>query len=119
MEAFKIYLQKFPKYLPEVFEMVQPFLTRKTVKAGEYLLRHGKQCKNVVFIEKGLLRLYYLDDGKEVTKYFCRENNITTAYDSLVTQTESELAIQAVEACSLLILPYDALQELYKRNWFW
>lgn len=119
MEAFKTYLNKFPKYTPEVFEMVEPFLSKKTVEPGEYLLRHGKVCRSVVFIEEGLLRLYYLDDGKEVTKYFCRENNITTAYNSLVTQSESELAIQAVESSRLLVLPYDALQELYKRDWFW
>lgn len=119
MDAFQTYLKKFPKYTPEVFAMVEPYLTRKTIEAGEYLLRHGKICRNVAFIKEGLLRLYYLDDGKEVTKYFCRENNITTAYNSLVTQSESELAIQAVEHSKLLILPYDALQELYKKDWFW
>lgn len=93
MEAFSTYLKQFPHYTPTVFDAVLPFLSVKNIPAGDYFLRQGKICKGIGFIEEGLLRLYYSNDGKEVTNCFCKECTITTSYSSFITQTESEIAI--------------------------
>ena len=119
MEAFNKYIQQFPHYTPEVFDHVKPFLSKKILQPGDYFLRHGKVCKEIAFIEEGLLRLYYLNDGKEVTHCFCRENTITTSYKSLITAEESEIAMQAIETSTLIVLPYHALQKLYNKDLFW
>lgn len=119
MEAFKNYLQQFPHYTPKVFDTVLPYLTEKYIDAGDYFLRQGKICKSIAFVEKGILRLYYLNDGKEITNCFCKENTITCSYSSLITQTESELAIQAIEDSKLLVLSHESLQKLYKKDLFW
>lgn len=119
MEACRDYLKTFPHYTPELFEQVLPFLSEKEIKAGDYFLREGKVCTNIGIIERGLLRLYYLNDGKEITNCFCKENNLVTAYSSLITGQPSELAIQAIEDAKLIILPYHALQKLYDKNLFW
>ena len=86
MESFNQYLKQFPNYTPKVFEAVLPYLSRKDIYAGDYFLRQGKISKSIAFIEKGLLRLYYLNDGKETTNCFCKENSIATSYTSLITQ---------------------------------
>ncbi len=119
MEAFNNYLKQFPKYTPKVFEMVLPYLTEQTIELGDFFLPQGKICRSIAYIETGLLRLYYLNDGKEVTNCFCKENTITTSYSSLITNRESEIAIQAIEDSKLIILPYVALQELYEKDLFW
>lgn len=119
MEAFNRYLQQFPHYSPEVFEDVQPYLSIKKIAVGDYFLYHGRTCKNIAFIEKGLFRQYYLNDGKEITNCFCKENTITTSYSSLITQKESDIAIQAIEPSTLIILPYDSLQKMYGKSLFW
>ncbi len=119
MEAFNNYIKQFPHYTPKVFELVLPFLSVKTIEAGDFLLQQGKICRNIAFIEEGLLRLYYLIDGKEVTNCFCKENTITTSYISLITQKESEITIQAIEDTKLIILPYSALLNLYEKDLFW
>lgn len=116
---FNKYLQQFPHYTPNVYDIVKPFLTEKTLEAGEYLLEEGKICRHIAFIEKGLLRLYYLNDGKEVTNCFCKESTITCSYKSLITQTESDCAIQAIEPSKLIMLSNDSLQELYQKDLFW
>ena len=90
-----------------------------TLKAGDFLAEQGRICRNIAFIEKGLLRLYYLHDGKEVTNCFCRENTISTSYQSLVTQQASEIAVQAVEETKLIALTYDSLLKLYEKDLFW
>lgn len=119
MQAFNKYLKQFPHYTPKVFERVIPYLSEINVAAGDYFLRQGKVCKSIALIEKGLLRLYYLNDGKEVTNCFCKEQTITTSYSSLVTKKESEFSIQAIEDAKLIVLPYTALQKLYEQDLFW
>jgi len=119
MEAFNKYLQQFPHYTPSAFENAFPFLSEKIVKSGDYLLQQGKTARNIAFIESGLLRQYYLNDGKQITSCFCRENSITTSYKSLITQQESDLAIEAIEESKLIILSYESLQKLFKKDLFW
>ena len=119
MEAFNKYLQQFPHYTSKAFDAVRPYLSVKQLNAGDYFLQQGKICKKVAFIEKGLLRLYYLNDGKIVTTCFCKENTITTSYSSLIIHQESDITIQAIEPSKLIVLPYTALQKLYAQHLFW
>jgi len=119
MESFNNYLKQFPHYRPEVFEAVRPYLSVQEVEAGAYFLPHGKICRHIGYVEKGLFRLFYLNDGKEVTNCFCKENTMTTSYSSLITQEESDIAIQAVEHSRLIVLSNDALQKLYREDSFW
>ncbi|MEM8897123.1 MAG: Crp/Fnr family transcriptional regulator [Bacteroidota bacterium] len=119
MKAFHHFLQQFPYYTPELLEEIRPHLSERKLETGEYLLRHGQICREVVFIEKGLLRLYYLNDGKEVTNCFCKEDELATSYASMVSGEESDIAIQAVEPTDLWVFSYESLTELYKQNLFW
>ncbi|MEE9439216.1 MAG: Crp/Fnr family transcriptional regulator [Saprospiraceae bacterium] len=119
MEAFNKFLQQFPNYTPKVFENVRPYLSIKHLKTEAYFLQHGKICRDIAFIEKGFLRLFYLNDGKEITNCFCRENTITTAYSSLISSTESDLAIQATEPTKLIVFSYDSLKKMYEQDMFW
>lgn len=119
MEAFDKYLKQFPHYTPRVFEDIEPFLYVKNIDEGAYFLNHRKVCNEIGFVEKGLLRLYYLNDGKEITNCFCKENTITTSYSSLITQKESDIAIQAIEPSQLIVFSYNTLQKLYEKNLFW
>lgn len=119
MESFHSYLKQFPNYSQASIDAVRPFLSTNKIEAGEYYLREGKICKSIAFIEAGLVRLFYLSDGKEITHCFCRENSITTSYTSLITQTASEIAIQAIEDTTLIVLPYFSMQKLYNDDPFW
>jgi len=119
MSTFDNYLRQFPDYTPQAYRDVQPHLTIKELAEGEYFLREGKTCTEIGFVQSGLLRLYYLNDGKEVTNCFCKEHTITTSFRSLVSQQESDMAIQAVEKTRLIVFSYDSLQHLYSKSFFW
>ncbi len=119
MKAFQNFLKQFPHYSEDLFEELSPYLSIKELKKDEYFLKEGQTCKQLAFIEKGLVRIYYLHDGKEITKCFCRENSITCSYSSMISQEPSNCAIQALEDATLITLSYSSLQELYKKNMFW
>ncbi|MEM1120985.1 MAG: Crp/Fnr family transcriptional regulator, partial [Bacteroidota bacterium] len=42
-----------------------------------------------------------------------------TSQTSLITQRESDIAIQAIEPTQLIVFSYHALQKLYEKNLFW
>jgi len=119
MESFINYISKFPHYKAQLLEDVRPYLSTRTVAPGSYFLEQGKISREIGFIEKGLMRLYYLNDGKEVTSCFCKEHTITCSYKSLITKTPSDLSIQAIEETKLIVFAFEALQKLYEKDLFW
>lgn len=119
MESFNTYLKKFPQYTPQVFEEILPFLSIKELKEGEHFIKEGKVCREIAFIEKGLLRHYYLHNGKEFSDCFCKEHSLSASYRSLITQTPTDFAVQAIEDSRLIILSYDVLKGFYEKSLFW
>lgn len=119
MEAFQNFLKLFPNYSEDLFDELSPYLSVRELEKNDYFLKEGQTCKQLAFIKKGMVRIYYLHDGKEITKCFCRENSITCSYSSMISQTPSGSAIQAVEDTTLITISYSSLQELYKKNMFW
>ncbi len=119
MEAFNRYLQQFPQYHPTLFDTALPYLSVRTLDAGEHLLRAGNVCKQLALVEKGLLRLFYPIDGKEITHCFCKEHTISSSFRSFLAQQASDISIQAVEPSQLITLSYESLQILYQQDPFW
>ena len=119
MEAFNTFLKQFPHYKPDVGQSAIQYLARKTLNPGDFFLQEGQVSRTIGFVEQGLLRMYYLNDGKEITKCFCRENTLTCSYQSLITQKPSDTSIQAIEPTEMITLSYDSLQKLYTKDLFW
>ncbi len=119
MEALKNYLQQFPNYTSDAYNNALPYLSTKQIKAGDFFLENGKISRKIGFIEKGLFRMYYLLDCKEITNCFCKEDTITCSYRSMITGQESDFAIQAIEDSSLIVFSYESLQILYSQDMFW
>jgi CRP-like cAMP-binding protein len=84
-----------------------------TALKNQSLLEIGNRCSDLFFVEKGLLRGYYLDDGKEITNWFGQEGEFATNFYSFVAEKPSFETIQVVEDCELLQLSFRNLQALY------
>jgi CRP-like cAMP-binding protein len=119
MKAFENYLKQFPDYQNGILETLQPHLTSKDLKEGAYFVHYGSVCRHIAFVEQGLLRVFYFSNGREITNCFCREGAITTSYSSFSTQKVSEIAIQALEDCRLIMISKSSLQQLYEKDVFW
>jgi CRP-like cAMP-binding protein len=81
---------------------------------GETLMRIDERCNSLYFIEKGLLRGYYFQDGKEITNWFAQEEEFATCFYAFIACKPSFEILQALEDCELTELNYTALQQLYK-----
>jgi CRP-like cAMP-binding protein len=88
-------------------------LKTKALHKKEYLLKAGHICRQICFIEKGLLRCFYIKDGQEVSSWFMKEEDVIISVESFYNQTPSYESIQALEECELTYIDYTELQYIY------
>ncbi len=84
----------------------------KTFPKKEFLLRTGKPCAFIGFVESGVLRSFREKDGEEYISDFYVPGSFITSYRSFLTEEPSVGAIQALENSRILFisrLDYDAL----------
>ena len=91
-------------------------LTVQHLKKGEFLIHNSEICRQVSFINKGLLRVFYLADGKEICTGFVCENEYISSYASFLTSQPSSENMDALEDAELINLSYTDMQKLYKSN---
>ncbi len=85
----------------------------KNIKKKTNLLKAGDTAKEVYFIVKGCLRLFYEKEGEDISAYFFTEGMFAGAYDSFTAQQPSRHFIESLEDCQLLSINYKGLQELF------
>ena len=92
-------------------------LKTKELKRKNFLLKAGQVSREVCFIETGLLRCYYLKDGKEVSRWFMHEGDVIFSISSFYDQVPSFEYIQALEDCVLHFISWVELEHIYKTFW--
>ncbi len=71
------------------------------IKKGEYFLKADKQCDNLSFVKNGLLRMYALKDGKEITQWISGKGYFVTDLSSLLFGKAARWNIQAITDAEL------------------
>jgi CRP/FNR family transcriptional regulator, anaerobic regulatory protein len=101
--------------LPEALkERLQGVVQERHLTRKEYLLKEGKICQNVYFIEQGLLRCYYVKEGKEISSSFLKEGDICMSVESFYLQKYSNENIQALEDSLVYSIDHRELQHIYQ-----
>jgi len=88
--------------------------TQLKAKKGEYLHNSGNICSHTYWIKKGLLRTYYLKEGREITDVFAAEGDTITSAQSFMKQEPDQYFLQAIEQAELYALSYDDLMYLFE-----
>jgi len=88
----------------------------KKVKKKEYLLKEGEICKEIFYVQKGLLRVYIINDGKEDNTWFVKEGDFITSISSFHKQQPSEHYIDALEDCEIISIKKSTLDFIMKNN---
>jgi CRP/FNR family transcriptional regulator, anaerobic regulatory protein len=83
------------------------------LQKGDHILKEGKICDFIAFIESGLVTYYNISDsGEEIICDFASENEWVTQYQSLTTQINSPLSIKAIESTTSQKINYQNLLTL-------
>lgn len=98
---------------PEEEAQLKTWFTPKKLRKKQYLLQEGETCKYLAFAEKGLLRLYSVDDkGLEHMIQFALEGWWIVDIYSFLTGEASAYNIDALEDAELLMISRDNFEEM-------
>jgi len=89
-----------------------PCFEKVVLPRGEYLVREGRTCRHLYFLEEGALRGFYNLEGKEVTHWFSFENDFVTSFHSFITQQPAVENIQLLEGCILWAITKENMTRL-------
>lgn len=120
-EAFQQMRQSLEKYNildDEDWQQFLKYLTPKSYKKGDLFISEGQICNHLGFLNNGIARVYYIIEGKEITSYFNTNsrNIFVCSFTSFLTKKPSLENVHFLEDTELLLLKYDALQELYNNR---
>lgn len=76
---------------------IEAVFTCRAIRAGGYLLRAGEVCRELAFLESGLLRYFVLHDGEEINKFFTVAPYFFTSQQSFNNRTPARENIRALE----------------------
>ncbi len=79
----------------------------RTVPAKSLLITQGEQAHSLFYVAKGCLRLYTLDDGKEVTVQFFFEGDFIVPFESIYKNQPSIYTLEAIEASEVWAMHKD------------
>ena len=84
-----------------------------TFKKGELILDANRVCTESYFIQEGILRTYFLKDGKEISEFFCGVNEWINSPKSFMQRTTDIYYIDAIENTTVLSLNVNDLTFLF------
>lgn len=82
----------------------------KIYRKGDFLLRQDEICRHSFTIDDGVLRKFYLNDGKEITTEFFFKNDLAISFDSYSLQKPSKEFIQALTHTTVYETDFTAFQ---------
>lgn len=116
LTAVKAYYQKLVPHLKESeLQALENCLIVRQIKKGDFLAKAGQVCNHVSFINKGLIRMYYSFEGKDISIGFVGAGEYTSEYESFLTRKPAAQNLEALADVEAVDLGYDDMQLLYKQ----
>ena len=97
-----------------------------SIPSKTILLEEGKVADKLYLIRKGCLRLFFYNNGKDITFQFFFEGDFVASFDSLHKRTPSLFYLESIEPTELTVIKRDdfytlinndsSLRKLYEEN---
>lgn len=98
---------------PGIVDFFQRHIVPMNARKGTHLLRAGMVCTHIYFVEKGVLRGYFMEADKDITTWITAENEMVTSITSLDKEIPAVENIEAIEDCRLLAISSQHMKQLY------
>ncbi len=86
------------------WDKLEHLFKRLEVPAKTILLQEGEISRTMFFVEKGCLRTWVNNDGKEITTQFFFEGDKVSSIESFRANLPSLYSIESLEPCILLTI---------------
>lgn len=80
------------------------------------LLEEGKVADKLYLIRKGCLRLFFYNDGKDLTFQFFFEGDFVASFDSLYKRKPSLFSLESIESTEVSVIKRDTFYNLIDKT---
>ena len=108
--------RKYSTMTHDELDVLESLLVPIKYGKGEKILQEGEVCRNISYIEKGLIRQFYFKNGKEVTEHLGVDHTIFMCIESLFKEEPTRLQVEALEPTLVYALPKARLEAAAMRN---
>lgn len=97
-------------------DILESILVPMKYAKGDMILKEGEVCRNIYFIDKGLVRQFYIKHSKEVTEHIGDDRSVFMCIESLFREVPTQLQVEALEPTVVYALPKDQLEKVALHN---
>ncbi len=104
--------RKYSTMTHEELDTLESILVPRKFAKGEKILKEGEVCRDIFYIEKGLIRQYYYKNNKELTEHIGADGEIFMCIESLFREEPTRLVVEALEPTVAYCLPKARLEQV-------
>jgi CRP/FNR family transcriptional regulator, anaerobic regulatory protein len=105
------YLKNIAKLSDSLEDELKNLFEPKMFSKGDLLFKQGEICRQLYYIKKGLVRVYYYSvRGKEITAWFSAEDTLVTAIDSFYYHRPTNDYCEVLEDSVVYIINFSELE---------
>jgi CRP-like cAMP-binding protein len=95
------------------WEKYSALFQEREIASKTTLLREGEISQNLFFIKKGCLRLWFNNDGRDITFQFFFENQAVSSIESFLGQQPSIFSLESIEPTTLISFSKNDFDSLF------
>lgn len=109
-------LQEKSPLSQESLEALTPYCRKQTYIKEDFVLQHLEICNDIYFVEKGLLRIFYYNNNKEITEWIAKPNSFCFSIISYFENSPSNLMIECLTDTEVVSISKEGISSLAKNN---
>lgn len=116
MKQFLSFIDQLTTLDEDSQEELLQIIAHKSVPKGGVVFSPGAYCRELFFINKGLVKMQFNSNGDTFIMRFFAENILCTDLESYKTQSQSRYEIVALEHTELVIVPFAKFENLCAKH---
>lgn len=108
--------RKYSTMTHEELDILQGILVPMRFAKGQMILKEGEVCRNIYYLDRGLIRQFYYKNGREVTEHLGEDHTIFMCIESLFKEEPTKLQVEALEPSCIYALPKLQLEKIAISN---
>lgn len=116
MSSFKQAVNNITQLQDQELQLLESITFSKVFQQNEFVLKQDSIGKDIYFVRKGMVRIYYHKNGRDITEWFAYDNQFCFSIISYFNEVPSKLNIQCIEDCEVIFIPKYKLFKLADIN---
>ena len=108
--------RKYSTMTHDELDTLESILVPMKFNKNEMILKEGEVCRNIYYVDRGLVRQFYSKKGRIVTEHFGADHTIFMCIESLFKEEPTKLQVEALEPTVIYALPKHKLEQVALHN---